>query len=81
MTPHLQLVDGSWIPAIGGGTWELVDPATERVVDRVPFGDARDATAAVDAAAAALPSWSATNPYRRAAVLEQAAAIIRERAD
>jgi acyl-CoA reductase-like NAD-dependent aldehyde dehydrogenase len=81
VSPHLQLVGGRWVPAAGGGTRELVDPATEDVVEQVPFGDARDAAAAVDAAAGALAAWSATNPYERAAVLERAAGILRERAD
>lgn len=81
MSPHLQLIDGRWVPAAGGATRGLVDPATEEVLEQLPYGDARDAAAAVDAAAEALPAWAATNPYARAAVLERAARILHERAD
>ncbi len=76
-----QLIGGAWLEAENGNTWELVDPATEEVVQQVPFGGEADARAAVDAAAAAFPAWSRTNPYKRAEVLRGAAAWIMERLD
>jgi acyl-CoA reductase-like NAD-dependent aldehyde dehydrogenase len=81
MTDYLQLIGGEWVPAARGGTWHLVNPATEQVVDTVPFGDAADVTAAIDAAAAAWDAWANTNPYERAAVLMRAAALLGERAE
>jgi len=53
-------------------TFEVIDPATHDVVDRVPDGGAAEATAAVDASAAALPAWSATTPRVRAEALRRA---------
>jgi len=53
-------------------TFEVIDPATHDVVERVPDGGAADATAAVDAAAAAFPAWSATAPRVRAESLRRA---------
>jgi acyl-CoA reductase-like NAD-dependent aldehyde dehydrogenase len=47
----------------------------------VPFGDAVDAEAAIDAAAAAFPAWSRKTPYQRADVLMKAAALVLERAE
>lgn len=76
-----QLIAGEWVDASDGATWDLVDPATEQVIDRVPFGNADDARRAVDAAARAFPEWSATNPYRRAEILERAARLLVERAE
>lgn len=78
---HEQLIDGSWVGAHGAGTWDLMNPATEEVVEVVPFGGAEDARAAIDAAAAAFPAWSQATAYQRAEVLEGAAAWINERAD
>ncbi|MGH8928411.1 MAG: NAD-dependent succinate-semialdehyde dehydrogenase [Acidimicrobiia bacterium] len=75
-----QFIDGEWVGAIGGGSWELINPATEAVVDLLPFGDGVDAAAAVDAAARAFPVWSTTTPYERAAILERTAALIKQRA-
>ncbi|MCI0544664.1 MAG: NAD-dependent succinate-semialdehyde dehydrogenase, partial [Actinobacteria bacterium] len=46
-----------------------------------PFGNADDATAAVDAAAAAFPSWSHLTPYQRGKFLEQTAAYIESHLD
>ncbi|HEY7563849.1 MAG TPA: NAD-dependent succinate-semialdehyde dehydrogenase [Acidimicrobiia bacterium] len=76
-----QFIGGEWIQAANGGTWELINPATEEMIDLLPFGDAVDATAALDAAARAFVTWSETTPYERAKVLEKAAAIIKSRVD
>ncbi len=79
--PFKQLIGGAWQDAQNGNTWDLVDPATEEVIGRVPFGDASDAKAAVDAASSAFPEWSRKTPYERGEVLLKAAAWIGERAD
>ena len=77
----LQLIGGEWVEAVSAATKPIVDPATEEVVDTVPFGDDKDITVAVDAAAEAFPAWSATTPYQRAEILERAARLLIERAD
>ena len=76
-----QLIDGTWVDAAEGGVWELINPATEEVIGLMPFGDAEDARAALDAAAAAFPAWAKKTPYERGAILMRAAAWIRERID
>lgn len=73
-----QLIDGAWRDAVGGAAWELVNPATEEIIAEIPFGDARDAEAALDAAARAFPAWAQLTPYDRAPYLFRAAAWIRE---
>ena len=78
-TDFKQLIGGRWVDAASGRVWNLVDPATEEIVQEVPFGSADDARAAVDAAATALPAWSARTAYERADVLEEAAAWITPR--
>ncbi|MEZ5284046.1 MAG: aldehyde dehydrogenase family protein [Vicinamibacterales bacterium] len=50
---HFQCIDGAWADAEGGGTRDVIDPATESVVRTVPFGDRRDCRAAIEAAARA----------------------------
>lgn len=76
-----QLIGGAWVDAAAGTTWDLIDPGNETVIEAVPFGDADDARAAIDAAAAAFPSWAAKTAYQRADVLEHAAAWITANAD
>ena len=74
-----QYINGTWTDAYNGSTWDLINPATEDVIQAVPFGDADDATAAVSAAAAAFPSWRDKTPYERAQYLLRAADYISER--
>ncbi|MFO7322117.1 MAG: NAD-dependent succinate-semialdehyde dehydrogenase [Chloroflexota bacterium] len=76
-----QLIDGQWVDAANGNTWDLLNPATEESLGLMPFGDAADAEAALDAAAKAFPAWSRTTPYERAEILMKAAAWVRERID
>lgn len=62
-------IDGSWRPAPGAGSIDVLNPADESVIGRVPAGTPDDIDAAVRAARAALPGWAATAPAERAARL------------
>jgi len=73
-------VDGNFTGSVSGRVRPLIDPGNERVLGELPYGDAEDARLALDAAAKALPAWSAKTAYERAAVLEKAAEIIASRA-
>lgn len=68
-----QLINGQWVGALGGGVWDLINPATEQTIQQIAFGGAEDAEAAVEAAHTAFQTWSRTTPYERAAVLQKAA--------
>ena len=56
----------------GAGLFDVEDPATRQVIASVADGDARDATAAVDAAAAAFDGWRALAPRVRSEILRTA---------
>ena len=77
---YKQNIDGDWLDAGNGGTWKVINPATEDVVREVPFGDGSDCKAAIDAAARAFPDWSSRTAYERAGILRKAADLMRERA-
>ncbi|MFF6782236.1 aldehyde dehydrogenase family protein [Streptomyces sp. NPDC012510] len=62
-------IGGTWRPSAGTDTIEVVNPADEQVIDRVPAGTAEDVDAAVRAARAALPGWAATPPAERGALI------------
>ncbi|WP_338899134.1 aldehyde dehydrogenase family protein [Streptomyces sp. TG1A-60] len=62
-------IGGTWRPAAGSDTIEVVNPADEQVIDRVPAGTAEDVDDAVRAARAALPGWAATPPAERGALI------------
>lgn len=65
-------IGGDRAPA-GGGTYEIINPATESVVGLAPEATVADAEAAAAAAAAAFPAWAATTPEERGALLDKAA--------
>ena len=73
------LVGGKWVDA-SGGTYEILNPATEQIVGRAPDATAADADAAAAAAREALPGWAATPPRERLALMAKASEAIRERA-
>jgi succinate-semialdehyde dehydrogenase len=75
-----NFIKGQWVDAESGNTYPVLNPATEGVITVVPFGDATDAHAAIDAAAAAFPSWKATNAWARADILKKTADLMRTRA-
>ena len=73
-------INGAWVEAEDGNTWQVINPATEEIADVIPFGNASDAGRAVDAAAGSQKSWANTNPYQRADILKQVAHLMRTRA-
>jgi succinate-semialdehyde dehydrogenase len=81
MTSNTQLINGEWRDATNGGTWDVMNPATETVVATVPYGTAEDCALAIAAAHRAFADWSRKTPYERGAVLEKAAALIRADVD
>src|SRR6266571_6680787 len=62
-------INGAWVPAQGKDTIEVVNPATEQVLGRIPAGTAADAAAATEAARVAFEQWATTPPAERAALL------------
>jgi len=78
---YKQYIDGEWVDASNGATWDVVNPATEEVIRTVPYGNGEDATRAIQAAARAFPAWRASTAYERAAVLKRASDLMRARLD
>ncbi len=74
-------IDGAWVAPIGTDTIDVVNPATEEVVGRVPLGNAADVDAAVGAARRALGAWAGAPLAERQAVLSAVAAGLEARAD
>ncbi|UIN22463.1 NAD-dependent succinate-semialdehyde dehydrogenase [Herbaspirillum frisingense] len=71
LLPGAHLIGAEWRAAADGRELAVSDPATGQVFASVPDGNAADARAAVDAAAAAFPAWRATPAKQRAAILKR----------
>lgn len=61
-----HFIGGAWVPASGSEVLEVVSPATEEVVGRVPVATEAEIDAAVAAARAAFPAWAALPLSERA---------------
>jgi acyl-CoA reductase-like NAD-dependent aldehyde dehydrogenase len=72
-------VGGRWSAPRGGGAIDVIDPATESAIGRVPAATRRDAEDAADAARDAFPGWAATPPPERAAWISRLGVAIEER--
>ncbi|GEM29583.1 aldehyde dehydrogenase [Nocardia neocaledoniensis NBRC 108232] len=79
---HL-LIDGAWVPAAAGSTFEVVDPGTEEVVGRVAEASAADVDAAVAAARRAFDEerWLRLSSTQRGVVLWRVAELIEARSE
>lgn len=74
-------IAGAWTGSASDEAIEVLDPATEQVIDTVPAGAAKDVDRAVDAAAAAFPAWSRRPHGQRVTHLAKALELFDERAE
>jgi succinate-semialdehyde dehydrogenase / glutarate-semialdehyde dehydrogenase len=74
-------IGGEWRDATGGGTIEVIDPATEEPICEVADATPDDAMAALDAAVETQAEWGSSAPNDRAGILWKAFELLMERAD
>ncbi|MET0673350.1 MAG: NAD-dependent succinate-semialdehyde dehydrogenase [Microbacterium pygmaeum] len=79
LVPDGLFIDGQWRAATDGKTLRVFDPATGRVIKEIADASPEDGKAALDAAVAAFPSWSATPARQRAEILRRAFDLLQER--
>ena len=78
MTTRQLLIGGEWVDGSDGG-YDVVNPATEEVVDAAPEASAQQAHDAARVARDAFGSWSQTKPEQRAELLQKTADAIKAR--
>ncbi|PSN70212.1 succinic semialdehyde dehydrogenase [Corynespora cassiicola Philippines] len=74
-------VNGEWIDAKSGKTFEVTDPATGKVIGTMPEMDRADTEAAIAAAAAALPEFQKTTGRERSRMLRKWYQLMVDNAD
>ena len=77
---HPMYIDGQVVTWLDDAWIDVVNPATEEVISRIPDGRAEDACKAIDAAQRAQPQWEALPAIERANWLRKISAGIRQRA-
>jgi succinate-semialdehyde dehydrogenase/glutarate-semialdehyde dehydrogenase len=82
MYPNLELyIDGQWLNGDGRAGEDVINPATEKPLARLPHASTADLDRALDAAKKGFAVWRATSPYERAKIMRKAADLMRERHD
>ena len=64
-------INGAWVDPVKANDLDVIDPSTEEVCATISIGDQADTDAAVAAAKAALPAWSATSREERLGYLQK----------
>ena len=75
-------IDGKWTSGEAAGAIEVINPATEEIIGRVPEASPKDAVRAIEAARKAFDEgpWPYTKPAERAAALIRMAQALEARA-
>ena len=74
-------IDGEWCQGSDGAGEDVINPATEEALARLPHASAADLDRALAAASRGFAEWRATSAYDRCAIISKAGELIRERAD
>ena len=77
----LSLINGEWVSASSGATFDVINPASGQVVESVADLSAEDCAKAIDAAEAAFPKWAALTAKERAIILRKWFNLITEHTD
>lgn len=77
--PHDLYIEGDRIPSSDGHRRDIVDPATEQVVDSVPIATDEDVDAALASAQRGWLAWRDVAAWSRSAVPRAVAGLLRDR--
>ena len=78
-THHQHFINGVFVPNHSDKWIEVINPATEALLSRIPQGTRQDAADAIAAADAAQPGWEALPAVERGSWLRKIATAIRQR--
>ena len=73
-------IDGQFLKGEGRREQDVIDPATDAVVGKLPYASKEDLDRALAAAQRAFQSWRRSSPMERSKVLRRVAELARERA-
>lgn len=74
-------IDGQWLGADNRKSEDVINPATGKVLAKLPHASKADLDNALAAADKAFGAWSRTSAYDRSSMMRKAATLMRERAD
>ena len=74
-------INGAWIDAESGKSFEVINPSSGEIIVNVPDLDVNDARVAIDAAHQAFPIWSKKTAKERSIILNKFCKLMLENAD
>ena len=74
-------IDGKWVQPTGTGTIDVINPATEEIIGKIPVGSEKDIDKAASAARIAFESWSKSSIETRIEILNALSNTIKERGE
>ena len=83
MTTYKLFIDGEWVDALSGQTFDSMNPYTGTAWARIPDGQEGDVNRAVEAARKALDNrdWKFMPPMQRGHLLRRLADLLRDNAE
>jgi len=76
-----QFIDGKWMKASSGETYEVINPANEEILGHAPKASPEDVEKALKSAQRGLEVWKKTTPWQRSYILRRIADKMREKQD
>src|SRR3984893_5602319 len=73
-------IDGNWLNGDGRREQEVLNPATDEILGRLPHATTADLDRALTSAQRAFESWRKSSPMERGRVLRKVGELTRERA-
>ena len=74
-------IDGKWVQPIGTGSIDIINPATEEIIGKIPVGSKEDIDIAASAARIAFDSWSKSSIETRIDILNALSDALKERGE
>jgi 1-pyrroline dehydrogenase len=78
---YQQFIGGEWADSASGETLDVINPADDRVIAKVPKSAAEDVDRAVQAADKAFPAWGHATPGERSSALLKLADALEARGE
>ena len=74
-------INGKWVQPIGTGSIDVINPATEEIIGKIPVGSKEDIDIAASAARIAFDSWSKSSIETRIDILNALSNALKERGE
>jgi succinate-semialdehyde dehydrogenase/glutarate-semialdehyde dehydrogenase len=74
-----QYINGKWKKSSDGGTYDVINPATEEILGKASKATEQDVEEALNSAQKGLNVWRKTAPWERAKIIRKIADLIRDK--